>query len=161
MNFTDQWLLPFIRWHVMVWIVTFLVLFMQNHYRACSYGKSSLDPDNVEIVGPLQLPCSGSTEIDNKVQSFNSDQNCGAAEMSAWFTEAEAQARNVSFLHQLVTTKILECPISLHMYCCRCARQLYVTSSNLYDCMHGSHHITSRRFSLLVLCDPNDGQASG
>ncbi|KXZ43216.1 hypothetical protein GPECTOR_97g754 [Gonium pectorale] len=69
---------------------------LRNYYRTCSYNKTSFDPRNVVVVGPLQVDCSGTLVRGVFSYPFDASTSCGAAEQIFWVQAAEEQARLIA-----------------------------------------------------------------
>ncbi|PNH07551.1 Autolysin [Tetrabaena socialis] len=66
---------------------------VQAMYETCSYGASSFKPDNVVVLGPLELPCKQEAlAVGNASVAADLAAGCGAGELAALQQMAEAYA---------------------------------------------------------------------
>jgi len=69
---------------------------IQDYYKVCSYGKISWHPNNVEIIGPIKVNCSGN--VTSGILSYNYDgrNKCGSAEQFAWRVFGDLVAKEIA-----------------------------------------------------------------
>ncbi|PNW76460.1 hypothetical protein CHLRE_11g467608v5 [Chlamydomonas reinhardtii] len=71
---------------------------LQDYHQLCSYGKVVWGPDNNIIVGPVEVPCSGSVQVSaSRSAAYNGSSKCGLYEQMAWRTAGEAAARELGY----------------------------------------------------------------
>eukprot|EP00198_Chlamydomonas_reinhardtii_P009486 XP_001698823.1 matrix metalloproteinase [Chlamydomonas reinhardtii] len=69
-----------------------------DYHQLCSYGKVVWGPDNNIIVGPVEVPCSGSVQVSaSRSAAYNGSSKCGLYEQMAWRTAGEAAARELGY----------------------------------------------------------------
>ncbi|GLC58029.1 hypothetical protein PLESTB_001310200 [Pleodorina starrii] len=68
---------------------------LQNYYETCSYGKITLQPNNVAVVGPIAIECNATYSNGVWTVPSNSRSSCGVAEQFSWIQQAEAKAKEL------------------------------------------------------------------
>ncbi|GFR45312.1 hypothetical protein Agub_g6672, partial [Astrephomene gubernaculifera] len=72
-------------------------LSIKGYHDSCSYGKFTFDPADNFVVGPVEVPCTGTVDSGWLTFPYDSSVNCGAAEQYAWRLAGEAAARAAGY----------------------------------------------------------------
>ncbi|KAG2495771.1 hypothetical protein HYH03_006016 [Edaphochlamys debaryana] len=68
---------------------------IEDYHSMCSYGKVVANGSETYIMGPIQVPCSGTVSSGVIKYSYDGSKACGAAEQFAWRMAGENFAKSI------------------------------------------------------------------